>query len=51
VTLNNIFIHFPFEYPLLLPAGTDIETRAICSKSQLNAVSTSFQGLLVKTEI
>jgi hypothetical protein len=51
VTLNNIFIHFPFEYPLLLPAGTDIETRAICSKQQLNAVSTSFQGLLVKTEI
>jgi hypothetical protein len=51
VTLNNIFIHFPFEYPLLLPAGTDIETRAICSKAQLNAVSTSFQGLLVKTEI
>jgi hypothetical protein len=51
VTLNNIFIHFPFEYPLLLPAGTDIETRAICSKAQLNAVATSFQGLLVKTEI
>jgi hypothetical protein len=51
VTLNNMFIHFPFEYPLLLPAGTDIETRAICSKAQLNAVSTSFQGLLVKTEI
>jgi hypothetical protein len=51
VTLNNIFIHFPFEYPLLLPAGTDIETRAICSKAQTNAVSTSFQGLLVKTEI
>jgi hypothetical protein len=51
VTLNNMFIHFPFEYPLLLPAGTDIETRAICSKAQTNAVSTSFQGLLVKTEI
>jgi hypothetical protein len=51
VTLNNIFIHFPFEYPLLLPAGTDIETRGICSKQQLNAVTTSFQGLLVKTEI
>jgi hypothetical protein len=51
VTMNNIFIHFPFEYPLLLPAGSDIETRAICSKAQTNAVATSFQGLLVKTEI
>jgi hypothetical protein len=51
VTMNNIFIHFPFTYPLLLPAGTDIETRAICSKAQTNAVTTSFQGLLVKTEI
>jgi hypothetical protein len=51
VTMNNIFIHFPFAYPLLLPAGTDIETRAICSKAQTNAVTTSLQGLLVKTEI
>jgi hypothetical protein len=51
VTLNNVFIHFPFAYPLFLPAGSDIETRAICSKSQPNAISTSFQGLLVKTEI
>jgi hypothetical protein len=50
VALNNNFIHFPFEYPLLLPAGSDIETRAICSKAQANAVSTSFQGLLVKSE-
>ena len=51
VTLNNKFIDFIFEYPLLLPAGSDLETRAICSKQQLNAVSSSFQGLLVKTEI
>lgn len=51
VTLNNSFIDFEFEYPLLLPAGSDIETRAICSKQQPNAVSSSLQGLLVKTEI
>ena len=51
VALNNKFIDFIFEYPVLLPAGSDLETRAICSKSQLNAVATSFQGLLVKTEI
>lgn len=51
VTLNNTRIDFVFEYPLLFPAGTDIETRAICSKSQPNAVTSSLQGLLVKTEI
>ena len=51
VALNNKFIDFIFDYPVLLPGGSDIETRAICSKQQLNAVSTSFQGLLVKTEI
>jgi hypothetical protein len=51
VALNNKFIDFIFEYPVLLPGGSDLETRAICSKSQLNAVSASFQGLLVKTEI
>lgn len=50
VTLNNFVIDFPFAYPLLLPAGTDLETRAICSKSQANAVATSFQGLLVRSE-
>lgn len=51
VALNNNFIDFDFEYPFLLPAGSDLETRAVCSKSQENSVSTSFQGLLVKTEI
>lgn len=51
VALNNKFIDFEFEYPILLPAGSDLETRAICSKAQVNAVSTSFQGLLVKTEM
>jgi hypothetical protein len=51
VTLNNMRIDFVFEYPLVLPAGTDIQTRAICSKSQANAVTSSLQGMLVKTEI
>lgn len=50
VALNNKFIDFVFDYPVLLPGGTDLETRAICSKAQVNAVSTSFQGLLVRSE-
>lgn len=51
VTLADSRIDFIFEYPLLFPAGTDIETRAFCSSNQRNAMSSSFQGLLVKTEI
>lgn len=47
VTLNNKFIDFVFENAIALPEKTDLETRAICSKPQQNAVSTSFQGILV----
>ena len=47
VNLNNKFIDFWFDFPLALPEKTDLETRAICSKSQVNAVSTSFEGLLI----
>lgn len=47
VNLNNKFIDFWFDFPLALPEKTDIETRAICSKQQINAVSTSFEGLLI----
>ena len=47
VNLNNKFIDFWFDYPLALPEKTDIETRAKCSKQQINAVSTSFEGLLI----
>jgi len=47
VNLNNKFIDFWFEYPIVLPAKSDIETRAVCSKQQTNAVSTSLEGLLI----
>jgi len=47
VTLNNKFIDFVFDNAIALPEKTDLETRAICSKQQTNAVSTSFQGILV----
>jgi hypothetical protein len=48
VTLNNKFIDFVFDSAIALLEKTDLETRAICSKQQQNAVSTSFQGVLVK---
>lgn len=48
VTLNNKFIDFVFDNAIALPEKSDLETRAICSKQQTNAVSTSFQGILVK---
>lgn len=38
---------FPFTYPLRLPEKTDLEVRAICSKNQNNAVSATFEGVLV----
>jgi hypothetical protein len=47
VNLNNKFIDFWFEYPIVLPEKSDIETRAVCSKQQINAVSTSLEGLLI----
>lgn len=50
VTLNNKFIDFVFDNAIALPEKTDLETRAVCSKQQQNAVSTSFQGILVSDE-
>lgn len=50
VTLNNKFIDFVFDNAIALPEKSDLETRAICSKQQTNAVSTSFQGILVADE-
>lgn len=47
VNLNNKFIDFWFDYPIALPEKSDIETRAFCSKQQINAVSTSIEGLLI----
>lgn len=47
VNLNNKFIDFWFDYPLVLPAKTDLEARAFCSKQQVNSMSASFEGLLI----
>lgn len=41
-------ILFPFTFPLRIPEKTDLEVRAICSKNQNNAVSATFEGVLVK---
>lgn len=38
---------FPFTFPLALPEKTDLEARAICNKNQNNAVSATFEGVLV----
>ena len=50
VTLNNQFVEFDWETPLVIPEKTDIEARAIVSKSQDNAVATTFEGILIKNE-
>lgn len=41
-------ILFPFTYPLRIEEKTDLEVRAICSKNQNNAVSATFEGVLVR---
>lgn len=44
-------ILFPFMYPLRLPEKTDIEVRAICNKNQVNAVSATFEGILIQESV
>lgn len=50
VNLNNKFIDFWFDFPVALPEKSDVEAKAFCSKQQVNAVSASFEGILI-TEI
>lgn len=38
---------FPFHYPLRLSEKADLEVRAICNKNQVNAVSATFEGVLI----
>jgi hypothetical protein len=38
---------FNFSYPQAFPEKTDLEVRGVCSKNQANAVSATFQGVLV----
>lgn len=40
-------ILFPFTFPLRIPEKSDLEVRAICSKNQNNAISASFEGVLI----
>lgn len=40
-------ILFPFQYPIKLPEKTDLEVRAICNKNQNNAVSATFEGIII----
>lgn len=47
VNLNNKFIDFWFDFPVALPEKTDIEAKGVCSKQQVNAVSASFEGILI----
>ena len=50
VTLNNQFITFDWETPIVVPEKSDVEATAIVSKSQNNAVAASFEGILIKNE-
>ena len=47
VDITGSEILFPFTFPLRIPEKTDIEVRAICNKNQNNAVSATFEGVLI----
>ena len=47
VDVTGAELVFPFQYPLKLEEKTDLEVRAICNKNQNNAVSATFEGVLV----
>jgi len=47
VDISESEVIFPFTFPLVLPEKTDLEVRAICNKNQNNAVSATFEGVLV----
>ena len=48
VVLNNQFVDFDWETPVVVPEKCDIEATAIVSKSQDNAVAATFEGILIK---
>lgn len=41
-------LQFEFELPLKVPEKSDVEVRAICSKNQNNAISASWQAILIE---
>ena len=44
-------ILYPFAQPLKIPEKSDVEVRAICNKNQANALSASFDGIIVEESI
>lgn len=50
VDVTGAELVFPFDVPLKLEEKTDLEVRAICSKNQNNAVSATFEGILVRND-
>jgi len=40
-------IYYPFAYPIKVTEKSDVEVRAICNKNQANALSASFNGVLI----
>ena len=47
IDITGSKVLFPFTFPLRIAEKTDIEVRAICNKNQNNAVSATFEGVLI----
>ena len=51
VDVSESEILYPFAQPLKIPEKSDVEVRAICNKNQANAISASFDGIIVEESI
>ena len=47
VDVTESQIYYPFAFPIKVTEKSDVEVRAICNKNQSNAVSASFNGVLI----
>ena len=47
VDVSEAQIYYPFAFPIKVTEKSDVEVRAICNKNQSNAVSASFNGVLI----
>ena len=51
IDVSESEILYPFAQPLKIPEKSDVEVRAICNKNQANAISASFDGIIVEESL
>jgi hypothetical protein len=51
IDVSESEIIYPFSQPIKIPEKSDVEVRAICNKNQANAMSASFDGIIIEESI